>query len=269
MITSSDGRVAGALAAARAGGRAALVPYCTAGHPDRDATLAFLRGLDGLADLVELGIPFSDPVADGPTIQRASHEALRAGMSVSGTLALLAEAAPAVPVVLFSYLNPVLRHGVEAFASEARAAGASALLLTDLPTGTDPALEDRIRGAGLDLVPLVAPTTPPARIAAIAATAPPFLYLVARLGVTGARAQLDDTLAPALARVREHAAVPVCVGFGVSTPDQVRVVSAMADGVVVGSALVERLGAGGAAAGHDFLRLLRPATRREGQPSHA
>jgi tryptophan synthase alpha chain len=260
--TSSDLVLADAFAAAAADGRAALVPYVTAGHPAGGDTVELLAGLaDDGADVLELGIPFSDPLADGPTIQRSSFEAIRAGVDLAWTLDALASfrARRPTPVVLFTYLNPVLRYGPERFLADAHAAGAQGLLLTDLPVGADPALEDLVGGSPLDLIRLVAPTTRPERAREIAAAARGFLYYVSRTGVTGARSELQANLAEEVRQVRALTSVPVAVGFGISTPEQAAVVARVADGVVVGSALVEALAAGGAEEGRRFVRALRAA----------
>jgi tryptophan synthase alpha chain len=232
-------------------GRAALIPYLTAGFPDRSTSLAALRAAAQWSDILEVGVPFSDPLADGPTIQRSSHRALELGMTLAGTLALIREAELDRPVVLFTYLNPVLAYGLPRLLAEAEAAGIRGILLTDLPAGADPAMEATIAASPLDLIRLVAPTTPDSRLDAIASDARGFLYLVARLGVTGARAELAADLAAQVERVRRHSSLPVAVGFGISDADQARAVARMADGVVIGSALVERLerdGADGVAA---------------------
>ncbi len=225
-------------------GRTAFVPYLTLGYPSLDATPRLLRGLaDAGADVIELGVPFSDPLADGPTIQRASWAALERGASLEAALELLEEEADDLPpVVLFSYLNPILRMGVERFAERAAAAGAQGLLVTDLPVGTDLELERRLAGAGPDLIRLVAPTTPDERLAHIAGDASGFLYYISRTGVTGERAELAEGLGEAVAALREKVELPVAVGFGVSTPGQAAEVAAVADGVVVGSALISALG---------------------------
>ncbi len=259
MTTSSESPLGRRFAELRSAGRSALIPYLTAGHPSPAATRALLGSLDGVADVVELGIPFSDPLADGPVIQRASQEALAGGMSCARVLDLLAESPPGPPVVLFSYLNPVLAYGPAAFVRDARAAGASGILLTDLPVGADPALEAALRAGPLDLVPLVAPTTPAPRLRRIAEVAQGFVYLVARLGVTGAREALDPGLEAAAAAVRAVTDLPVAVGFGLSTPAQAAQVAGFADGVVVGSALVDRMGRGGVAPALAFLREMRAA----------
>ncbi|HSE27008.1 MAG TPA: tryptophan synthase subunit alpha [Gemmatimonadales bacterium] len=269
MTTSSESSLARRLAERRAAGRPALVPYVTAGHPSPAATRELLGALGGMVDAVEVGIPFSDPLADGPVIQRASQEALAAGMTPAGVLELVAAARPPVPVVLFSYVNPVLQYGPAAFLRDAAAAGVSGLLLTDLPAGADPELEAAVRASALDLVPLVAPTTTPARLRRIVAGAQGFVYLVARLGVTGASAELDAGLEASVSAVRAATSLPVLVGFGVSTPAQAARVATLADGVVVGSALVDRLGRGGVAAGLAFLTALRSALDEVRSPVHA
>lgn len=228
--------------------RPGFVPYVTAGYPSLDHTLDMLLGLaEAGADVIELGVPFSDPMADGPTIQRSCQEALDAGVAMGDVLHVLSRLRRAshVPVVLFSYLNPVLAQGVDAFLSEAADAGADGLLVTDLPLGADPELETRVMESSLDLVRLVAPTTTPGRTREIASASQGFAYYVARTGVTGARAKLRDDLAAEVQAVRSASPVPVAVGFGVSTPNHARAVGAVADAVVVGSALVDQLRQGG------------------------
>ncbi len=222
----------------RASGRRALVCYVTAGHPDRETSLALVQQLgDAGADVIELGVPFSDPVADGPVIQQSSQRALDAGMTLEGTLELAAHAQAKVPLVLFSYLNPLLAAGRDVL-QRARDAGISGVLVTDLPVGADPDREAWIGDGPLDFVRLVAPTTPTARMADIARHGRGFVYLISRLGVTGARADLPPDLPATIARLRSVCALPLCVGFGVSSPEQARAVGVHADGVVVGSALV-------------------------------
>jgi len=196
------------------------------------------------ADFVELGIPFSDPLADGPTIQRASHTALENGMTVPGALALIREARLSVPVIAFSYLNPLLAYGLERFAGDAAAAGVAGVLVTDLPAGEDPRVEQTLRAAGLAVIRLVAPTSTATRLEPVVRGAEGFLYLIARLGVTGARTVVGEELASTIARVRTATALPIAVGFGIAGGEQARAVARLADGVVVGSALVERVAAG-------------------------
>lgn len=257
--------LADAFARRRAEGRAALVPYVTAGHPGPDVTVEVLRALDDAgADVIELGIPFSDPLADGPTIQRSSFASLSGGTTVSRVLEDLAafRAERSTPVVLFTYLNPVLCYGLDAFLADATEAGAQGLLLTDLPAGADSELEGRVRASRLDLIRLVAPTTLPARVPEIAAAGSGFLYYISRTGVTGARAELRATLGEEVERIRAAVSLPVAVGFGISTPQQAAIVAAVADGVVVGSALVQALEDGGVDAGRRFVAGLREGMDR-------
>ena len=241
----------------RASGRTALIPYLTAGYPDLRASEDALKAADELADVLEVGVPFSDPLADGPTIQRSTFEALRQGMTLAGTLDLIARCRLRRPVVVFSYLNPILRYGLERFLSDAEGLGIAGLLLTDLPAGSDPAVEGAVRRSPLDLIRLIAPTTRPERLQAAVAGAEGFVYLVARLGVTGASGALAEDLSQSVERVRAATRLPVAVGFGISTPEQARTVARLADGVVVGSALVDALGSGGVAAARRFLQELR------------
>jgi tryptophan synthase alpha chain len=212
-------------------------------------------------DVLELGIPFSDPLADGPTIQESTHRALDGGMTVAGTLEVLStfrETSDA-PVVLFSYVNPVFRYGLEAFLSDAVEAGAQGLLLTDVPTGADPEVEEAILDSPLDLIRLIAPTTAPDRIAVVAEGGQGFLYYISRTGVKGARADLSDSLASDLKRLRREVNLPLAVGFGISTPEQAALVAGIADGVVVGSALIKALDGGGISGVGTFLASLRAA----------
>jgi tryptophan synthase alpha chain len=226
----------------RAAGRRALVPYITAGHPSPEATLELLRGLEHAgADVIEVGIPFSDPMADGPVIQESSQRALANGMTFDRVLELIARARVGVPVVLFTYLNPLLAAGRDALA-RAATAGAHAVLVTDLPVGADPELEAWLGDGPLAFIRLVAPTTPEARMAEIARHGSGFVYLISRLGVTGAREQLPPDLPATVARLRRATDLPICVGFGVSRPEQARAVAALADGVAVGSAIVRAAG---------------------------
>jgi tryptophan synthase alpha chain len=255
----SESRLAPAWAELRARGRTALIPYLTAGYPSPDASLAALRAADEVADILEVGVPFSDPLADGPTIQRSTFEALRQGMTLAGTLALIERAKLTRPVVVFGYLNPVLRYGLDRFLHDADALGVAGVLLTDLPAGSDPAVESAIQASPLDLIRLIAPTTRPERLAAAVAGAQGFVYLVARLGVTGASASLADGLSASIQQVRRTTALPVAVGFGISTPAQARTVAREADGVVVGSALVDALGARGVDGARTLLGELRDA----------
>jgi tryptophan synthase alpha chain len=257
VITLSEPSITRTFQSLRERGRTALIPYLTAGYPDFRASEEALRAADEVGDLLEVGVPFSDPLADGPTIQRSTFQALERGMTLSGTLEMIARCRLQRPVVVFSYLNPILRYGLERFLREAGDLGVAGLLLTDLPAGSDPAVEDAVRRSPLDLIRLIAPTTRPERLKLAAKGAKGFIYLVARLGVTGARKTLAADLAQSIGRVREATTLPVAVGFGISNAEQAATVGRLADGVVVGSALVDVLGAGGVAAARRFLAELR------------
>jgi tryptophan synthase alpha chain len=255
----SESRLEAAWTALKSRRRTALIPYLTAGYPTIPLSAEALGAADEVADIIEVGVPFSDPLADGPTIQRSSFEALRQGMTLTGTLELIARVKPAAPVVVFSYLNPILRYGVDRFLRDAEELGIAGLLLTDLPAGGDPALESAVHKSPIDLIRLVAPTTRAERLNAAIAGAEGFVYLIARLGVTGARATLAQDLEASVKRLRQATTLPVAVGFGISTPAQARTVGRMADGVVIGSALVDVLGREGVAASRSFLGSLREA----------
>lgn len=248
-----------ALTGAFAGPAPALVSYLTAGHPDRRASLEALRVAARYADVVEVGVPFSDPLADGPVIQRSSRMALDAGMTVRGALDLVAEAGLSRPIVLFSYLNPLLRYGVERLLHDADAAGVSGLLVTDLPAGSDPALEQALADGPLTRIPLVAPTTTARRMGEVTRLGGGFVYLISRLGVTGARDAFPPDLAASVQRVRDSTTLPVAVGFGMATPEQARAAGQLADGVVVGSALVSALESRGVGALEELLGRLHSA----------
>jgi len=236
--TTSSERLAEQFAQLRASGRRALVPYITAGHPSPDATLELVQGLqEAGADVIEIGVPFSDPMADGPIIQASSQKALAAGMTFDRVLDLIARARLRIPVVLFTYLNPLLAAGRDAL-TRAAEAGAHGVLVTDLPVGADPALEQWLGDGPLSFIRLVAPTTPQPRMAEIAQHGSGFVYLISRLGVTGVRDQLPTDLPETIQRLRSATELPICVGFGVSRPEQARAVAMLADGVVVGSAIV-------------------------------
>lgn len=234
---SSDvlGRHMASLAARR---RRALVTYITAGHPGVEDTVALMRALESSgADVIEVGVPFSDPMADGPVIQASSQRGLENGVSFDRTLQLIAQARVSVPVVLFSYLNPVLAAGPDAL-ERAAAAGAHGILITDLPVGADHERERWLGSGPLAFVRLVAPTTPIGRMRQIASHGSGFVYLISRLGVTGVRDDMSRDLPDVVTRLREVTAMPICVGFGISTPAQARAIGSLADGIVVGSAIV-------------------------------
>lgn len=243
-------------------GRRALIPYVTAGYPAPAQSVQILHALaDVGADMLELGIPFSDPVADGPTIQRSSQRALDQGVTATDALRMLEtfRRSNGTPVVLFSYLNPLLGYGVERFLADAVTAGADGVLLTDLPVGGDPELEQMFEQSPLSFIRLIAPTTPPRRVTEIAARAQGFLYYVGRMGVTGARAAIRRETLQEVAALRQAVALPVAVGFGVSTPEHARELATVADGIVVGSALIDALDTGGVTALTKLLSSMRDA----------
>src|SRR6266699_2550633 len=237
-------RISKRFAELRASGELGIVAYITAGDPSLDATLKFVLALaEAGADVIELGVPFSDPLADGPTIQRASERALKAGTTLAGVLDLVRRIRQSsqVPLVLFSYYNPILQMGFEKFAATAEAAGAGGVLATDL---TPEESEDyrRILGAHhLDTIFLGAPTSTDERLAKIAACSSGFLYLISRTGVTGAKDTLPDDLPALLRRARSVTQLPIAVGFGISLPGHVSVLGGLADAAVVGSALVSEI----------------------------
>jgi len=241
-------RIAAAFARARAEERAALVTYVMAGDPDLATSEAMaLACVEGGADLVELGIPFSDPIADGPTIQHAAERALASGTTLAGVLevARALRARSAVPIALMGYLNPILAFGVDRFARAAARAGVDALIVPDLLPEEAEVLAP-LGAHGIRTVFLLAPTSTPARIEAAARAASGFLYFVSVAGVTGAKRPVAAELGPLLAAVRARSPVPVVIGFGVSEPAQARALAPLADGVVVGSAIVARVAEKGA-----------------------
>ena len=256
--TTSSNAIARRFDALRKKSRRALVCYVTAGHPDLERSLATLHALEeGGADIIELGVPFSDPIADGPIIQASSQRALENGMTYNGVLALVSKANLKVPVVLFSYLNPVLAAGADALTRAAQT-GVSGILITDIPVGADPEREKWLGNSPLAFIRLVAPTTPRERMAEIARHGSGFVYLISRLGVTGVQENTATSLPETITRLRSTTTLPICVGFGISTPAQARSVGNLADGVVVGSALV-RAADHGAPAVLSLTRSLREA----------
>jgi tryptophan synthase alpha chain len=225
-------------------GRRAFIPYITAGDPDMASTESLLVELERAgADIIELGVPFSDPMADGPVIQRASERALKGGVTVRGCLECIrrVRSRSQVPIVLFSYFNPLLSLGFESIASELKGAGVDGLLVTDLVPEEAEDLIGRMRGANIDTVFLVAPTSTDDRLRLVAEASRGFIYAVSRTGVTGAREGLSESASRLVRRVRRFSDLPVAVGFGISTPDQVEAVWKEADGAVVGSRIVAEI----------------------------
>jgi tryptophan synthase alpha chain len=246
--TANSTRISHRFAALREAGELGIVAYITAGDPSLDATLKFVIALaEAGADVIELGIPFSDPLADGPVIQRASERALKAGTTLASVLDLVRRirqsnsAANEIPIVLFGYFNPMFQMGIEKFAAAASAAGADGVLATDL-TPEESADYRRILAAdNLDTVFLAAPTSTDERIDKISAATSGFLYLISRTGVTGAKDSLPDDLPSLIRRVRSHTNLPLAVGFGISLPGHVSVLGGLADAAVIGSALVSEI----------------------------
>jgi tryptophan synthase alpha chain len=267
----SSNRIAEAFAAARAQSRPALVAYMTAGDPSpaRSASLALALNRGG-ADVLELGVPFSDPVADGPVIQAASDRAIRAGTSVRRVLEIAAEIRrqSAMPIVLFSYLNPLMRYGFDALARDARDAGIDGCLLTDLSVeeAADPV--SKLRSAGLDTVFLAAPTSTERRLKLVSELSSGFVYVVSRTGVTGERADVAASVEPLVNRIKAMTAMPLAVGFGVSKPEHVAAIGGYADGVIVGSAIMRIIEQHGQSADlEDRLEsFMRSISGKEGSP---
>lgn len=273
MSTTYHGRpaIGRAFATAAAEGRTALITYLTAGYPSREATLPLVRAVaQGGADIIELGVPFSDPVADGPVIQRASQAALQAGMTPSGCLDLAGEIRSAgiqQPLVLMGYTNPILAIGPETYARRCRESSVDGLIVPDLPPEEAGRLASACQEENVALILLIAPTTDAARRAFIAARTQGFLYLVSRLGITGGGTLPLEELRAQIAALRPVARTPIAVGFGVSTPEQARAVAATgADGVIVGSAIVERA-AQGPQALHDYVASLSQTLRGVAHPT--
>ena len=230
------------LAALREQGRRALVCYVTAGHPDPTQSVALLRGLQSAgADVIEVGVPFSDPMADGPIIQASSQRALEHGMTLDRTLDLIGEARLRTPVVLFTYLNPLIAAG-RAVLDRAAQRGVHGVLVTDLPVGADDDRESWLGSGPLAFVRLVAPTTPLARMREIAEHGSGFVYLISRRGVTGLQTDIPAELPGTIARLREATTLPICVGFGISSAEHAKAIGRLADGIVVGSAIVNAAG---------------------------
>jgi len=238
-------RIAQRFAALRREGRAGLVTYLTGGDPDPDTSARLIGGLAAAgADLIEIGMPFSDPMADGPAIQAGGRRALQRGANLHGTLALvrqLRRADEATPIVLMGYYNPIYRYGAEAFARDAAAAGVDGLIVVDLPPEEDAELAGPARAAGLDLVRLATPTSDDRRLPVILERASGFLYYVAIAGITGTRSADAASVATAVARLRRHTDLPVAVGFGIKTAEQAAAIARAADAAAVGSSLVQRL----------------------------
>jgi tryptophan synthase alpha chain len=238
--------IAAAFEKTRQAQRAAFMPYFTLGYPDGETSLAVVEAIAPYSDLLELGVPFSDPIADGPTIQRSTQHALENGTTTAGCLEMLVELrrrGVQTPVLLMGYYNPILAYGEAAYVRDSMAAGADGFIVPDLPPEEAEPFESLAAEAGLVLVPFLAPTSNPQRIADVARRATGFIYLVSLTGITGARSQLNGGLAEFVGRVRTQTELPLAVGFGISTPQQAADVGRIADGVIVGSALINAVDA--------------------------
>lgn len=242
---ATPSRIAATFAATRREGRVALMPYLTVGFPDVETTLAGVPALlRGGADLIELGMPFSDPMADGVTVQRANQRALDNGVWTGTALDVartLRERGVEAPLLAMGYVNPLLRYGLDRFAADCAAAGIDGMIVPDLPPEESDELAAACRRHGRDLIMLLAPTSTEARIKAVAKRATGFIYCISLTGITGARASLAEGLGDYIARVRRHTDLPLAIGFGISKPEHVAGVARIADGAVVASALLNRL----------------------------
>lgn len=242
MLTETATRISNLFHSCKEENRKAFIAYITCGDPSPAYSASLVLALErGGADLIELGVPFSDPIADGPVIQRASQRALRAGITLPGVLEIVREIRrhSQVPLLLFSYLNPLLRYGFDRLARDASSAGVDGVLLTDLSVEEAGDPVRRLREHALDTIFLAAPTSTEHRLRLVAEHSSAFIYLVSRTGVTGEQASLSEAAIPLIRRMREFTNLPLAVGFGISTPEQVEEVAGVADGVVVGSAMVK------------------------------
>ena len=238
-------RIAARFAALKAEGRGALIPYLAAYDPDPATSMALLRGLPGAgADLIEIGVPFTDPMADGPIVQLASQRGLMAGATMAGTLAMVRDFRvedDATPIILMGYLNPILSYGAARFATDAAASGVDGLIIVDMPTEEAEVLAPHALAVGLDIIRLVAPTTDDARLPLVLKASSGFVYYVSITGITGTASADPELLRAAIPRIRAHTSLPIAIGFGVRTPEQAAHAARVADGAVVGSALVSTL----------------------------
>lgn len=244
-VTSTNTRIAAAFEKARAENRAALMPFLTVGYPTLDASKELILAIvEGGADIIEIGIPFSDPLADGATVQHTSQVALENGASLTSGFEL-AEFARAngveIPLVFMGYVNPFFQYGIERLAADSRRIGVDGYIIPDLPIEESDDFRLPLADAGVDLIYMVAPTSTDRRIAQVAERASGFIYCVSVTGVTGARSNLAENLGPYIAKVREQVSIPLAIGFGISTPEHVRQASSIGDGVVVASAMINYL----------------------------
>jgi tryptophan synthase alpha chain len=240
-------RIATRFAALKSEGRGALVTFLEGYDPDAATSLAILRGLPGAgADVIEIGVPFTDPMADGPSIQRGGLRALKSGATLSGVLAMVRDFRKentTTPVVLMGYYNPILAYGVDSFCNDAASSGVDGLIVVDVPPEEADEIEPQAKAIGLDLIRLIAPTTDDTRLPRVLAATSGFVYYVAIAGITGTRSASGADLAAAIPRLRKHTKLPICIGFGIRTPEQAAEAAGIAEGAVVGTALVDTLAA--------------------------
>jgi tryptophan synthase alpha chain len=277
VSTADSGRIARRFAALKTAKRGGLVTFVTAGDPDAGSSLTLLKGLPAAgADLIEIGMPFSDPMADGPAIQASSLRALRAGMTLRKTLDLVRQFRAGdgdTPIVLMGYYNPIYQYGVDRFLADFKAAGADGLIVVDLPPEEDEELCVPALKAGVNFIRLATPTTDDKRLPAVLRNTSGFVYYVSILGITGTRSAADAEVKKAVERLKRHTDLPVAVGFGIKTPEQAASVASVADAAVVGSALVSRIAERAAGAGNGvaeealgFVRQLAAGVRGARRP---
>ena len=240
-------RIASRFAALKAEGRGALVTFLEGYDPDPATSMAILRGLPGAGvDIIEIGVPFTDPMADGPSIQKGGLRALKAGATLGRVLAMVRDFRKqddTTPIVLMGYFNPILSYGVDSFCTEAAASGVDGLIVVDVPPEEADEIEPQAKANGLDLIRLIAPTTDDERLPRVLAATTGFVYYVSITGITGTRSASAADLSAAIPRIRKHTDLPICIGFGIRTPEQAAEAARIADGAVVGTALVDTLAA--------------------------
>lgn len=267
---TGEQRIAAAFEQALQKQNAAFMPYFTLGYPDRETSLRVVEAIAPYSDLLELGVPFSDPLADGPTVQHSTQQALAQGTTTAGCLQMVSELRArgvTIPFLLMGYYNPILAYGEARYVQDAAAAGADGFIVPDLPLEEAEPLDSLAQEAGLALIQMLAPTSPAERVAHVVARASGFIYLVSLTGVTGARRELASGLARFVGAVRQQTTTPLAVGFGIGTPQQAAEVASLADGIIVGSALIDavRKSSGNeVAAAADFVKSLNDALKKQG-----
>ena len=267
MSESQSGieRIAAAFENASATQSAALMPYFTLGYPNADASVDAIEAIAAQSDLLELGVPFSDPIADGPTVQRTTQKSLEAGTTVKGCLEMvrtLRARGVDTPAMLMGYMNPVMAYGLERYVQDAKEAGVDGFIVPDLPPEESAEIEQLAAKHGLAYIHFLAPTSSKRRIDEVVQRASGFIYMVSLTGVTGARSTVRQDLGAMVAAIREQANVPIAVGFGISNPEQAGTVGAFADGVIVGSAILNSYDAGGAAGSAEFAASLKDGLKK-------